>query len=68
LLSRTTRRKANRSKTKNTQQSKVNNNGRVNVAVYDKGVFAMKRSEVNAVIKQFEALLDQYKFRIPPRT
>ena len=26
----------------------------------------MKRSEVNAVIKQFEALLDQYKFRIPP--
>ena len=26
----------------------------------------MKRSVVNAVIKQFEALLDQYKFRIPP--
>mgnify|MGYP000041954099 CR=1 FL=1 len=26
----------------------------------------MKRSEINATIKQFEALLDQYRFRIPP--
>ena len=26
----------------------------------------MKRSEINATIKQFEELLDKYKFRIPP--
>ena len=26
----------------------------------------MKRSEINAVIKKFEALLAEYKFALPP--
>ena len=26
----------------------------------------MKRSEINAVIKKFEALLDEHKFLLPP--
>ena len=27
----------------------------------------MKRSEINAVIKKFEALLEKYSFALPPR-
>ena len=26
----------------------------------------MKRSEINAIIKKFEALLEQYRFAVPP--
>ena len=26
----------------------------------------MKRSEINAIIKRFEAMLEEYRFSIPP--